>query len=75
MKLLNINEEVEVILTPAGKDKMTNLALVGEEYFTEAEKSGKFQLWRLMQVFGPHVWHGMPEPFFYRNEIKLMEQR
>lgn len=72
---ININEEVEVILTPAAKDKMVDLILTKQEYFTEAEKSGRFQFWRLMQVFGPHMWLGMPETFFFKNEIFLSDNR
>lgn len=31
-------------------------------------------LWTLMQVFGPHTWHGMTHTHFVENSIKKVRK-
>lgn len=64
---MNLNDEVQVTLTSAGR------ACQGDDYWTDSEKNGRWQLWRFMQTFGPHPYHGMPEVLFERNEAACPE--
>jgi hypothetical protein len=60
---MNINDTVRVRLTELARSKQ------GDDYWSDAEKSGEWQLWRLMQVFGPHIHMGMVGTLFEGNEI------
>lgn len=62
---MNVNDTVRVTLTPAGR------AVQGDDYWSDSEKSGEWVLWRLMQVFGPHMYNGQPEALFEKNEVML----
>ncbi len=66
---VNMNEVVWVKLTPEGKKFLNKATLMHDEHITSEEHSGEFHMWRLMQVFGPAIYTGMPEPLFEKNEI------
>ena len=76
MTPFNINSEIWVKLTPLGKKVYRdhwNHALRGSSYKAPKltrDKQGRvsFQLWDLMMIYGPHIWHGS-EPMFVGNEI------
>ena len=66
---IGLNAEVRVRLTHFGTAlvresgrSVPNMDLNGET---------KFQLWDLMAVFGPRLYHGMPNIPFLNNEIIL----
>ena len=60
---MNINDHVHVKLTAAGARVA---ALAGED-----PRQERWQLWHLMQVFGPEIHMGQPEPYFERNQVVL----
>jgi hypothetical protein len=78
---MNINNEVLVRLTPQGHARlMANHAELfkGQRHAPEYEPPkrtadgwDRFQLWHLMQQFGPHIFMGMPGQFFVNNEVRL----
>ena len=64
----NINREVKVLLTPFGEHIVRTK--YGDRYYEELiekrrDKNGyvSFQLWTLMQDFGPHMQNGCIIPF------------
>lgn len=68
---MNLNDCVWVKLTKAAHQKLTDLEHIDDQshYFSASERSGEWQLWRLMQVFGPFIYNGMPEVMFEKNEV------
>ncbi|MDP2599095.1 MAG: hypothetical protein Q8P49_04680 [Candidatus Liptonbacteria bacterium] len=76
----NVNDEVEVRLTEAGKriyrqhhgeisrKASWNIAIREPQ---EQEGWSCFQMWVLMEIFGPHMHMGTPEAPFEENEIRL----
>lgn len=63
---MNLNDCVWVKLTDHGLRVMWRR----DDYYSEAEKRGKWQLWRLMQVFGKAQEMG-GETAFERNEVHV----
>jgi hypothetical protein len=72
---INLNHEVQVTLTEAALNLMAKLTMSQDDYFTAAEREGCWQVWRLMQVFGPHMYNVMPFQMFVGNEITLPESQ
>jgi hypothetical protein len=66
---MNLNGAVWVKLTKAGHQRLNDMVRHDDEYFTASERTGEFQMWRLMQVFGSVIYNGMPEVMFEKNEI------
>ena len=73
-KNMNVNDQVSVTLTEEG-------LRLWDEYHdgypalqARAREEGglKTEVWKLMQVFGPHVRMGGPN-HFVNNEIKIVE--
>lgn len=70
---LNINETVQVKLTFEGirilkerhEDLRHRVPSISEWRVPRTDKDGwsEFQLWSLMQIFGPHITMGGPNPF------------
>jgi hypothetical protein len=80
----NINDEVEVRLTEAGKriyrqyhGEISRKASWGIAIREPQEQEGWscFQMWVLMKIFGPHMRMGTPEAPFEENEIRLKLKR
>lgn len=83
----NINNEVKVRLTDAGREahrkNYEELKTFGLERLKAAEWHNytppkedadgwsRWQLWDLMRQFGPHITHGMSTPF--ETEIEILE--
>jgi hypothetical protein len=63
--VVNINDWVRVELTPEGR-------AVAEREKAYVRPDGHWQLWELMQTFGPHIWHGMPAPLFVENRVEIV---
>jgi hypothetical protein len=75
---VNLNDEVWVQLTDLGwkvyDDFHSDVPLEPEKLRALVEDpSGwqKFQLWSLMEIYGPHTHHGMDSGFFERLELRL----
>ncbi|EKU98056.1 hypothetical protein Lepto7375DRAFT_7315 [Leptolyngbya sp. PCC 7375] len=66
---LNLNDSVWVRLTPQAKNLIVN-----REYLYAQESDGwsKWQLWVLMNEFGPHMVMGFNNQLFENNEISLV---
>jgi hypothetical protein len=64
----NINDTVQVELTDAGRAVLHSDP---DGPPSMSEQHGAFQLWRLMQVFGPRVHNGQPRPFFEKNLVDI----
>ncbi|MCK9156729.1 MAG: hypothetical protein M0P12_11615 [Paludibacteraceae bacterium] len=71
MNKMNINDNVYVFLTDAGKRILKEKAAWTFLSPVYDEKTGLLceQLWFIMSVFGPHIWLGMPETLFRKNMI------
>lgn len=79
-KPINLNDEVMVRLKPRGLEILRSnhyalLGPLGERHpfkAPEVDEDGwsRFQLWTLMQEFGPHISIGMDVPF--ETEIKIV---
>lgn len=69
---MNINDNVQVTLTPTG---MMILLAYYEELTTPCPDSkmydGKFQMWELFEIFGPHINQAMQTPVFASNRIRV----
>lgn len=75
----NINDYVWVRLTDAGKiacrrqhdELRRQYPMIGKYVPPETDAQGysRWQLWQLMQTFGPSISHGSPVPF--DTEIKI----
>lgn len=65
---MNINDYVYVTLTDAGLKRMWRR----DDYYSDTEKAGKWQLWRLMQVFGEGCYAGA-DPMFQGNEVRFAD--
>jgi hypothetical protein len=78
----NLNDQVRVRLTVAGWDRLKatprhfrtvdSVIQALEQYKPDAEGWSTFQLWHLMEFFGPGLYLGMPEPFFVDNEFRFV---
>jgi len=71
MNKMNINDNVYVFLTDAGKRILKEKAAWTFLSPVYDEKTGLLceQLWFIMSVFGPHIWLGMPETLFRKNNV------
>lgn len=79
LKSININDEVEVILTDFGKQILDNyrtkieqkIKLSLDSPFLHYDENGKYmtQMWNLMEVFGNHMYSG--KQIFLQNKIYL----
>jgi hypothetical protein len=77
LKSINLNDEVEVILTDFGKQILDNyrnkveqeIKLSLESSFLSCDKNGLYitQLWNLMEIFGDHMYSGIQ--IFNQNKI------
>lgn len=72
---ISLNDEVWVQLTARGwkifNDYYSDLHLDPKKY----SKPGtwqKFQLWELMNIYGPHCVMGLATNFFERMEVRLV---
>ena len=63
---LNINDQVSVKLTDAGKARWRGLFGRTPPYFVVVP------LWELMQMFGPGLHMGMTDMYFVDNEIEVL---
>lgn len=66
---MNLNDSVRITLTDDGI-AVLEAADVGVHADNEGVLEAK--LWTVMQVFGPHIHHGMTMQFFEDNEIELI---
>jgi len=77
-KSINLNDNVEVILTDFGKDILKKYREKTEieikltftpNSFLHCDENGKYtaQLWNLMEVFGSHMYSG--KQIFLQNKI------
>jgi len=75
--VVNINQRVDVELTEQGLSMWRQYLIdlhgeqEGERLFGEWPKNRSWQLWELMQVFGPHIFNGMGVVPFVRNEVTI----
>lgn len=76
--IVNINDQVKVRLTDAGhqcwhdfwtKEVKRTFLLPAPD----AQGRYTFNIWTLMQVFGPSTYHGQPKMFFVDNQIEILE--
>jgi len=69
MVRININEIVLVQLTPHGTQILEG---AGRTVFFQPNRFGerRFQLWELMEIFGPHMHNGMNQ-IFVENTIVI----
>lgn len=78
MQSLNLNARVRVTLTPTGmrwlRERYAALAPGLEPWQPDANPR-EFQLWELMQVYGPHPYLGMVEMPFVGNRIEVLDSR
>lgn len=78
----NINNPVKVKLNNYGLEihrLFYNSIFIGniqyeKDYYPKIDENGytKFQLGEIMQIFGPHIYHGGKVPF--ETEIELIEK-
>lgn len=84
MKELNTNEMVRVILTERGAAiynadaaKMNaHMATTRSSYRVTYKLPGDMHetsLWRLMQLYGPHIYMGMREMPFLDNVVEIVQ--
>ncbi|TQR97335.1 hypothetical protein [Paenibacillus ottowii] len=84
---MNINDHVEVILTKTGIEMLENhyqeayshlpisIRMPLDTHFKASKQEPiQFQLWELMQIYGPHIFLGMRESPFVGNEIHIVEK-
>jgi hypothetical protein len=57
----NINNNVYVRLTEKGRSVLFSQNI--SPPLEDENGYGKWQLWVLMNTFGPHLWNGSPVPF------------
>lgn len=77
LESINLNNEVEVILTDFGRQILDNYRTKTEQQikmsltssFLRCDENGKYitQLWTLMEVFGNHMYSGIQ--IFNQNKI------
>lgn len=73
---INLNVHVEVELTPTGEKIRADHPMANPYRVEDGSRAPcKFQLWELMQVFGPHIFHGMLEAPFVGNVIVLRPEQ
>lgn len=61
---ININENINVRLTPQGQELIRkHYATYNVTWHPNADGWYKFQLWDLMNIFGPHLYAGCRVPF------------
>lgn len=70
---LNINERFKAELTEKGAEVWNkSFDEAPPKHRPAAKKAGEMIeacLWEIMQVFGPHTWHGMTQLHFKDNSI------
>lgn len=64
-KRFNINSDVKVKLTKAGRDLYfkryrSTVGFDPPNYYEDKQGYTIFQLWVLMEYFGKEIWHGSP---------------
>jgi hypothetical protein len=64
--IVNINTPVRVKLTDQGLSKLLTRRVPAT---SDENGFNQFQLWELFQIFGPHIYHGMPKPLFEGNDL------
>ena len=79
IKSINLNDEVEVILTDYGKEILDKyrtkveqeINLSMKSSFLSCDENGKYvtQMWNLMEVFGRHMYSG--KLIFNQNSIYI----
>ena len=69
---MNINDNVEVILTDEGMKIFSNPLYWPYQLYNLKGRKLKIQLWLLMQMFGEHMRMGAL-PYFKNNEIRMIE--
>ena len=70
---INLNAQVGFVLTPFGQQKMREFYASYNMPQPDVEGEKVMSLWEFMQIFGKHMWHGMPEVITEGNKFKLME--
>jgi hypothetical protein len=76
---VNLNVEVIAILTEQGAriyNAYWSVQQIPKEHRPLKLDKGdeiRVQLWHLMQLFGNHIYNGMPEVPFMNNEIKILK--
>jgi hypothetical protein len=74
---MNTNTVVKVVLTASGAKIynawMWQFPLQARAPEVEAGHVLETELWQVMQIFGPHIFHGMLETPFVNNEIEILE--
>jgi len=68
---ININDYARVRLTSHG-EKILGEGTEREYHYNEHTKVFETELWTIMEIFGPHIWHGS-EQCFEHNEITIIE--
>ena len=68
---LNINDTVKVKLTQAGFQIACDAGYQNTATNIDVDGYSSFQLWILMEIFGPHLYHGMPNTLFEQNRIRV----
>lgn len=66
---VNLNDIVYVQLTDRGQLILMEHFAQCNQRATDDHWSGKFQLWELFEIFGPHTSVAMQTPFFWKNKI------
>lgn len=72
---INMNDDVRVVLTPFGQDLL-------DQYYkkdinqrpTQKERDGEFQLWHLMEIFGPSIFFPMQQVPFKENSLEYIPE-
>ena len=67
---MNLNDNVRMKLTNEGI-----AVLEAADVGVHANEEGVLEtkLWTVMQVFGPHIYHGMTQQFFAYNDIEPVD--
>jgi hypothetical protein len=70
---ININDYARVRLTSHGEEILKKECDVAHEYhYNPHTKILEIELWSIMEIFGPHIWHGSDQCFEH-NEITIIE--
>lgn len=71
----NINDVVTVSLTDLGKKVMVRYYAKRDQRPPDKEwVDGKFQLWYLIEIFGPYINGAMQDPYFKGNIIEIEDK-
>ena len=71
---LNINDMVEVFLTPQGERILKKFeSTVGAEIPRRPDSALRCNLWNLMQIFGLDIFPGVSNPFL-NDQILIVEE-